>query len=159
MDTLPAKRMVPLDQRAVPGDRVLTQLRQNLLADPGYDWQRHLATPQPPRPVVRQVLPAPTHAGLPGLESDELLAAAEAVAQQRRPDENDYLAQALAHEVRRRGLAEDLRRVSERHARLRVEDFLDRAAWPYHPTDCWAMASGAAAPGVVVPRDDDEPPW
>ncbi|WP_298750752.1 hypothetical protein [uncultured Serinicoccus sp.] len=74
------------------------------------------------------------------------------MAQQPRPDEDDYLAQTLAHEVRRRGLAEDLRRVTERHARQRVEDFLDRAAWPYHPTDYWAMTSGVAAPGTTTSR-------
>ena len=38
-----AKRMLPLDQRGVPGDRALTQLRKNLLDDPDYDWGRHLA--------------------------------------------------------------------------------------------------------------------
>ncbi|ANS80376.1 hypothetical protein SGUI_2980 [Serinicoccus hydrothermalis] len=152
-----ARRMLPLEQRGVPGDRVLTQLRTNLLPDPDYDWQRHLATPQPPRPIIRQVLPAPTHAGFPGLEDDELLATADALAQQRRPAE-DYLAQALAHEVRRRGLAADLGRAGELHARERVEDFLDRADYPYRPTDCWAMTGPSAADTSGTWRDD-EPPW
>lgn len=117
------------------------------------------ATP-PPRPVVNHVLPAPRHAGVPGLENHELLRMAGALAQQRPRDEEDYLARALAHEVARRGLADQLRDAAARNARQGVDDFLDRAAYPYSPTDCWAMpgpdlTAGSAARGVEY----DEPPW
>src|SRR5699024_8049127 len=106
-----AKRMLPLDQRGVPGDRVLVQLRTNLLADPDYDWAHHLAATPPPRPIVNHVLPTPNYAGIPGLKDEELLVVAEALAQQRRPrTPDDHVGRALSREVAQRGLSNDLRR-------------------------------------------------
>lgn len=155
-----AKRMLPMDQRGVPGDRVLAQLRKNLLDDPDYDWAHHLAATPPPRPVINHVLPAPRYAGIPGLKDDELLVTVEALAQQRRLDEEDDLAHALANEVHRRGLADDLRSAAAVNARQRVDAFLEQSAYLYGGTDCWAMPGSDRAEGPG-PRGwaTDEPPW
>lgn len=155
-----AKRMLPMDQRGVPGDRVLAQLRKNLLDDPAYDWGHHLAATPPPRPTVNHILPAPRYAGIPGLEDKELLASAEAMAQQHRLDEDEHLTHALAHEVHRRGLAERLRVTAGHHARQRVDAFLDRAAYLYDPTDDWAMPVDDFTAGAETRGwGSDEPPW
>lgn len=138
-----AKRLLPLDQRGVPGDRVLTQLRQNLLKDPDYDWAHHLAATPPPRPIVNHVLPQPRYAGIPGLEDHELLATAQAVAQQGGASEpQDHLAHALAREVSRRNLDDALQDAAATHARQRAGQFLQGArstygkGW-YHDGDDW----------------------
>lgn len=155
-----AKRMLPLDQRGVPGDRVLAQLRKNLLADPDYDWAHHLAATPPPRPVINHVLPAPRYAGIPGLEDHQLLVAAEAMAQRRLLDAEDHLAQVLANEVNRRGLADDLRSAAAVNARQRVDNLLDRATYAYDSADYWAMQEPEPV-DRSGPRGwaYDEPPW
>lgn len=163
-----AKRLLPLDQRGVPTDRVLTQLRTVLLADEDHDWAGCLAATPPPRPVVNHVHPPAVLTGIDGLQDDELLAMARALAQLavQRPEEG-YLSESCAQEVQRRGLGEQLESAAVQDVRERVRDFLDRGDYPRYPygaTDCWSLSQR-------YPRNDpdeafydvgfvdDEPPW
>lgn len=159
-----ARRMLPLDQRGVPGDRALTQLRRNLLEDPDYDWGHHLAATPPPRPVVNHVLPAPRYAGLIGLKDAELLVTAEALAQQRQLSETGRLLRVVADEIQQRGLGDALRDAAAVHARQRVDDLLGQNTSRYYPHS-WADPDLSAMTDARGWAQDergwaqDEPPW
>lgn len=73
-----ARRMLPLDERGLPADRALVQLRTHLRDDPGYDWAARLTESPPRRPVQ---YPVHTHQlnGIRGLEDEQLLDVAELV--------------------------------------------------------------------------------
>ncbi|WP_129783395.1 hypothetical protein [Promicromonospora panici] len=70
------RRMLPLEHRSCPNDRVIIALRGHL-RDPAYDWQGQMLLTLPPRPVVNP--PAIVHQGLAGLPDDDLVAVAHSV--------------------------------------------------------------------------------
>ncbi|MGD8148650.1 hypothetical protein [Ornithinimicrobium sp. Y1694] len=136
-----AKRLLPLDQRGAPGDRVLTHLGELVTAEEDYDWRAHLVATAPPRPVVNHVHPPEIRKGIPGLESDELLAMGAALAQLRESEGSaHYLSQACAQEIVSRNLESDLQEVATGAAADRVEHFLLNACYPYSGTDCWGLS-------------------
>ncbi|MFX0538334.1 hypothetical protein ACQBAT_11595 [Ornithinimicrobium sp. Y1847] len=136
-----AKRLLPLDQRGAPGDRVLTHLGELVTAEEDYDWRAHLAATPPPRPVINHVIPPEIKEGIPGLERHELLAMGAALAQLReREGSAHHLSEACAHEIISRNLVSDLQEVATRAAAHRVEHFLLSAHYPYSGTDCWALS-------------------
>ena len=135
-----AKRLLPLDQRGVPSDRVLPQLRRNLLQVDDYDWQTHLAATPPPRPVVNHVHPPAVRTGIEGLQDHELLAMALALAQLPAPPwEDDDPVRACANEVARRGLENRLTSQAVDAARERVASFLLRRfpGGTFYPEPPW----------------------
>lgn len=73
-----ARRMLPLDERGLPADRALVQLRAHLREDAGYDWASALTQSPPPRPVEHRVYTEQL-SGVRGLEDEELLDVAELV--------------------------------------------------------------------------------
>lgn len=132
-----AMKLLPVDERGTPQDRVLVQLRTHLEDEDEYDWRKHLAATPPPRPVINHVHPPAVLSGIEGLQDDELLAMASALAVLRAPaEEVSYLAEACAHEVTRRKLQGDLRSGMAHDASWRAEDFLARARYPYSSRDC-----------------------
>jgi len=72
------RRMLPLDERGLPADRALTQLRLHLEQEPGYDWAARLTESPPPRPVQHTTYTVQRN-GIPGLQDEELLDVAELV--------------------------------------------------------------------------------
>lgn len=142
-----AKKLLPLDERGVPMDRVLAQLRTHLLADPDYDWARHLAATPPPRPVVNHVHPPSTLTGIGGLEHDELLAMAAALAHLKDVSDDALLERRCAVEVLRRGLQDDFVTAMRQEADRRATGFLGAAPyrdsapdyWPREACDRWAQ--------------------
>lgn len=107
-----ARRMLPLEERGLPADRALVQLRTHLREDPAYDWGAALTQSPPPRPVEQRVYTQQL-TGLRGLEDAELLDVAELVVS-RPPTEAPTVRRILAAVVDRR-LATDLAlRVGER---------------------------------------------
>lgn len=71
-----AKRLLPVDQRGAPEDRVIPHLHQLLQEDDDYDWGHHLAATPPPRPVITHLHAPQVCRGIPGLSDRELLAVA-----------------------------------------------------------------------------------
>lgn len=109
-----AVRMLPVDQRGVPQDRAVEQLRKNLLADEDYEWEGHLASSPPPRPVVQCTHPPATLSGVPGLR-------------------DEGVREECARQVVRRGLASELVTDVGHHASNQAEAFLALADYP----DIW----------------------
>ncbi|MGO0576727.1 hypothetical protein [Ornithinimicrobium panacihumi] len=134
-----AVRMLPVDQRGVPQDRAVEQLRKNLLADEDYEWEGHLASSPPPRPVVQCTHPPATLSGVPGLRDDELLVITRALATSpglrtdRDPLRDEGVREECARQVVRRGLASELVTDVGHHASNQAEAFLALADYP----DIW----------------------
>lgn len=70
-----AKRLLPVAERGAPVDRVMRLLRKHL-DEPDYDWQRTTLEEPPPPPIINP----PAFTGVPGLESDDLVRIAYALA-------------------------------------------------------------------------------
>lgn len=118
-----ARRMLPVDERGLPRDRALTQLRRRL-EDDGYDWA-HQLTQSPSLPPM----PAPLM-GIAGLDDSDLLAAAHNLAT-RNAANDPYLARDLAQEILRRGLKHRLRELAFERTKDCVGDFLGEPHSPY----------------------------
>lgn len=168
-----ARRMLPLEERGLPADRALVQLRRHLREDPAYDWAGWLATSPPPRPVEH------THVttrldGIPGLEDEDLLAVAECLVTGGAlgsATRGDVLSEVVSRGLTRRlaeqvgeHLVDDALRSCRRHAPVDVEP------GPHPSWDCEPYAR----PGGRSPDDgpwsaelsdvfwgpaDEEPPW
>lgn len=102
------RRMLPLEHRSCPSDRVVIALRGHL-RDPGYDWQATMLLTPPPRPVVRS--PEIVRTGLAGLPDDDLVGVAHSVLLDDR-SATAALRARLIEEVGKRGLT---RRVTRAH--------------------------------------------
>lgn len=137
-----ARRLLPVSERAAPVDRVLVLLRTHQ-EDPGYDWRRTTLEEPPPRPVIAP----PALSGLSGLQPDDLVTIAHALASSMSVADQDVLARVGA-EVQRRGLRYEL--VEHRAGRLyrqtaiTWEQALDEA-------DSWLRRS---LPGTALPQWD-----
>jgi hypothetical protein len=103
------RRMLPLEHRSCPNDRVVIALRGHLL-DPGYDWQAIMLLTPPPRPVVRS--PEIVRTGLAGLPDDDLVGVAHSVLLDDRSATATLRAR-LIDEVGKRGLAREVTRAHE----------------------------------------------
>lgn len=108
-----AKRLLPLDQRGTPGDRVLQHLGELARADEHYPWATHLAATPPPRPIVQHVHPAPLYAGVSGLDNRELVAAATTLALSPTTASTSDLARQVAVAVVDRNLTNRLWKATE----------------------------------------------
>jgi hypothetical protein len=95
------RRMLPLEHRSCPNDRVTIALHGHL-RDPDYDWQAQMLLTPPPRPVVQP--PSVIHRGLAGLPDDELVAVTHSVLLDDRATTAE-LRTRLVDEVRQRRLA------------------------------------------------------
>ncbi|WP_275003827.1 hypothetical protein [Promicromonospora iranensis] len=102
------RRMLPLEHRSCPNDRVVLALREHL-RDPDYDWQGQMLLTLPPRPVVNP--PAIVREGLAGLADDDLVTVAHSVLLDDRVATADLRGRLVA-EVKQRGLAD---RVGQSH--------------------------------------------
>lgn len=130
-----AKRLLPLEQRGVPPDRVLPHLHRLLTEDLDYDWAHHLAATPPPRPVINY-LPAPQVCrGIPGLSDEELLAVAGLAVRLGVDAAADDLRPALSSEIEMRDLDDELASTVARDAEWRLREF--RAASRYVPYTQW----------------------
>ncbi|NNG18379.1 hypothetical protein HJ590_02100 [Naumannella sp. ID2617S] len=107
------RRLLPLDHRGCPTDRILSALRA-AIAEPDYDWRTTvLLTPPPPPPApVQEVL----RTGLAGLDPDQLVRVTHAVAVSATPGSQDLLDE-LAREVARQHLEHRLVALHQRHLR------------------------------------------
>jgi hypothetical protein len=103
------RRMLPLEHRSCPNDRVVIALRGHL-RDPGYDWQAIMLLTPPPRPVVRS--PEIVRTGLAGLPDDDLVGVAHSVLLDDR-SATAALRARLIDEVGKRGLARQVTRAHE----------------------------------------------
>lgn len=110
-----AKRLLPVDERAAPADRVMRLLRGHL-DEPDYDWQRVTLEDPPPRPVVNP----PALTGVPGLQRSDLLRICYALALAAEVAGEDLMSRVM-HEVRRRGMLGEL-------VRLRADRLLSHGA-------------------------------
>ena len=103
------RRMLPLEHRSCPNDRVVIALRDHL-RDPGYDWPAQMLLTLPPRPVVSS--PAIVHEGLAGLVDDDLVTVAHSVLLDDRVATAELRGR-LVDEVRQRRLANRVRQSHE----------------------------------------------
>lgn len=92
-----ARRLLPVDERAAPVDRVLPLIRGHL-TDPSYDWRRVTLEEPPPRPVIAP----PALSGLPGLSATDLLQVGYAVGLAASVLDRDVVAR-VGEELDRRG--------------------------------------------------------
>lgn len=94
------RRMLPLEYRRCPPDRVIQALRE-VLADDSYDWRRAMLLSDPPRPVVKQ--PDVVRTGIAGLGDRDLVTFAYLLIASGRPRETALLP-AVSRELHRRWL-------------------------------------------------------
>lgn len=157
-----AKRLLPLDQRGVPSERVIQHLGDLAKADDDYPWATHLAATPPPRPVVEHVHPPARYAGVEGLEDPELLPIAAAFAWGPMSVRDEDLASRIASMVVARGLSSTLRNMVEEDAYDFVGAFLDRAhgyGAPGWDDSRWGGRGIHPAWGGVPPLWPEEPSW
>lgn len=127
-----AKRLLPLEERGAPEDRVIPHLHSLLSQDEGYDWASHLAATPPPRPVITHLLPPEVRRGIPGLAREELLAVAGLIIRVGHDQSTAELWGDLAAEVERRDLAPRLREQVARASADRCADFQRESSYgPY----------------------------
>lgn len=150
---LRAKRLLPLDQRGLPEDRILPHLHGLLNEDGDYDWEHHLAATPPPRPVVNH-LPAPeVRRGIPGLEDRELLAIVGLAIRSGMDRDTIDLWQELSMEIERRGLDDRLESDLESDSQRRLADFRHMAYFRFHQGQRYDPAADPFSPG---PHPDHE---
>ncbi|MCK0112831.1 hypothetical protein MWU75_11835 [Ornithinimicrobium sp. F0845] len=150
---LRAKRLLPLDQRGVPEDRITAHLHRVLTEDDDYDWEHHLAATPPPRPVVNH-LPAPeVRRGIPGLEDEELLAIAGLVIRLGEATGTVDLRDDLAREIERRDLGDRLESNLARDARRWLANFRDTGYYRVDTSEWYGPESDPFSPG---PHPDHE---
>ena len=118
-----AKRLLPLEERGAPEDRVIPHLHSLLSQNDCYDWASHLAATPPPRPVITHLLPPEVRRGIPGLSREELLAVAGLIIRVGHDQSTAELWGDLAREVERRDLAPRLREQVARASADRCADF------------------------------------
>lgn len=99
------RRLLPVEERRCPPDRVLPAARRHL-SDPEYDWRRVMLLSEPPRPSAP--LPPPVvRGGVPGLDDDDLVTTAYGLLCAFRESSRPVVRE-VAQEVDRRGLEQDL---------------------------------------------------
>jgi len=103
------RRMLPLEHRSCPNDRVVIALCDHL-RDPDYDWQGQMLLTLPPRPVINP--PAIVHEGLAGLPDDDLVAVTHSVLLDDRVATADLRGR-LVDEVKQRRLGDQVGRSHE----------------------------------------------
>lgn len=119
-----AMKLLPLDQRGVPGERVVQHLGDLARADEDYPWATHLVATPPPRPVVNHVHPPAQYDGVDGLDDNDLVAIAAAFAQLRGGVAGPEIASAIAIRVLDRGLQHQLRQALEERGPDLADGFL-----------------------------------
>ncbi|GAA4896712.1 hypothetical protein GCM10025789_13170 [Tessaracoccus lubricantis] len=124
-----AKRMLPMDERGVPAERVLSQLRKHLLHDADYDWEAHLAALPPPRPVINHVHPPAQYAGIEGLEDAQLLTIMTCLVHAKPDTAASRLADQCGNHIRSRQLTDDLMDLLTTQA----SDFVESLRYRYEP--------------------------
>ncbi len=154
---LRAKRLLPLEERGSPEDRVVPHLHALLTEDADYDWEHHLAATPPPRPIINH-LPAPqVRKGIAGLFDEQLLAVAGLAIRLG----VDPLVQDLRHELSReiesRGLGHQLADYVSRDSAAWLEDFRRESRYLAYPGDWWAEPELPTYP-EPPPYDDHEAP-
>lgn len=133
-----ARRMLPVEERALPRDRALPRLGELLQQDPDYDWDAAMRASPPPRPVEHPVY---VRRGLAGLQPEELLAIAEVLVLE--PRGGADVRRKVLDAVRAEGLTTALAR--------RVGDLLVRDAQGPEPyDDPWPP---------WVDHGPSDPPW
>lgn len=133
-----ARKLLPLEERAVPTERILRQLAKNLAADEDYDWEHHLAATPPPRPVVQHVPPPVTLRGIGGLDDDELLLMAASLTLVGATEGNERLTYECRKQVLARRLQDDLTDAVTEQAHELVRRFLSVPSYEPEP---WSWPS------------------
>lgn len=160
---LRAKRLLPLDQRGVPDDRVIPHLHALLKDDANYDWAHHLAATPPPRPIINR-LPAPqVRTGIPGLSDEELLTFAGLVVRLGGYSTTENLREELSWEVTSRDLGEVLEHQSAREGRRWLAQFHRSAPYrgylsEWHDWEAEQFNSEPFDPGPLDPGPFDPGP-
>lgn len=99
------RRLLPVEERRCPADRVLVAAREHL-SDPTYDWRHIMLLSEPPRPSAP--LPPPVvRGGIPGLDDDDLVATAYGLLYAFR-ESGLGVVREVAREISRRRLLDDL---------------------------------------------------
>lgn len=161
------RRLLPVEERRCPGDRVLAAAHRHL-SDPAYDWASIMLLSEPPRPI--QQPPDVVNRGVAGLSNTELVSCAYALLCLHHDVDPDLLAR-LSREVH-------ARRLEDRVAARRVEHLLhrstesavtrldaDEVAWRWmHDAPGWGSArwdhdSDNARLNYLNSFDSDGPRW
>lgn len=145
------RRMLPLEYRSCPPDRVVPALRE-VLADSTYDWRRAMLLSPPPRPVIK---PADVvRSGVAGLDDRELVTIAYLLIASGRPRDVELL-RIVGREVRRRWLIPEL--VELRTRRIIHEGIcIPRELSLREAAELWVFQSDGWAAGQHVPLKPDE---
>lgn len=130
-----ARRLLPVDERAAPVDRVLPLLRAHQ-EDPAYHWQRVSLEEPPPRPVIQP----PALTGIRGLPPGDLVSVGYAVGLAGAAVMDDDVVTRVGDELQRRGLLAELREyrterllrwsgaeITRAEAHAEADDWLERA--------------------------------
>lgn len=161
------RRLLPVEERRCPSDRVLPAARRHL-SDPAYDWHHVMLLSEPPRPAAP--LPPPVvRGGVPGLDDDDLVTTAYgllcAFRESRRP-----VVREVAQEVGRRGLEQDLIGRRADHLLHRMGETVTSYTEAHDLARRWVLDAPAwkqyedgprlyGASGGYAPTAYDEEPW
>jgi hypothetical protein len=126
---------LPPEVRGCPADRVLAAARE-AFAEPGYDWRRTILLSPPPPPVVQR-----TYAGVPGLESEDLVTVAYALIASGGTREGRLL-ETVGREIERRNETHHLVTLRTTRALHERGSFVDHQGALSHAEDWVTRAEG-----------------
>lgn len=159
------RRLLPVQERRCPADRVLVAARGHL-SDPAYDWRHVMLLSEPPRPPVAPPAPA-VREGVRGLDDADLITVAYSLLRAFRDSETRLLRE-VAGEVEGRGIVHRLvrRRVdrllhgNDEAAVMLLRSDVDRTAWEWvMDAPAWRPRHDEPGPWGYDPSEDDDEPW